>query len=808
MNVSIRPVFRVVSFALATLILISMARPALAEETAEDTLVITLPHEIKRSHMLVVDLDGDGKKEILGGSEDGYLMMLDGATYELVLNKNVADYIPGYDRTRIQSGLALADLDQNGTQELVLATGGADPVDENGPGAVMVLTYKGAPDYFELMPGWPAIAFDELGVGSTSGYADGHPDGFISTPSLGDIDGDGDLEIVIGGMDRRLHAFHHDGTYLLGWPLARNYNNYRESRSTAALADLDGDGILDIYMGSNNYKIPACPNPYYFYGMKADTTPLPGFPLETNQNTESAPAIGDINGDGAPDIIFGTGDFNESCGQRSDGKKVYALDSQGQALPGWPVTTNANMVNSPALGDLDNDGQLDVVIHTLDTLYAWRGDGTLLPGFPVQGDYIYRHTTPILADVDGDGKIEILLQSGQVYAANGQLKMHREKLQNSLIVTDQDGDGLLETIGTNNYEWRNHHLLLFIYQETGPASSAQPWPMFHRSLDRVGVAPSAHSLYGRVLDAQGNPVAGATITLNTGQSSPTDALGNYILGNLVSGSYTLSASKGDHRFEPAQRTATVPSTAPVGDFVMYPPVYAIEGKVLQVNQSPMAGITMQLNTGATVTTAADGLFSFSNLQPGQYTVQALGTGFEYLPQQSSVVAENKVPQTFYVLPLPIKADIAGKVTFLDTQGMPTTLTFSEELEGQEVVVTPLFPESPNNQLAAGHSFDISLSGAAVAGADADLDPFIIEIRYSEADLQSIMAAEELSLFWKSPDGWVSAQSTCSGGSSAGGDETNDTTAKLISTTVCEWGTYALSAPIDRIFMPNLFGSPD
>jgi hypothetical protein len=805
MNVNVRAILRVISFALAALILISMAQPALAEET----LVITLPHEIKRSHMLVVDLDGDGKKEILGGSEDGYLMMLDGATYELVFNKNVADYIPDYDRTRIQSGLALADLDQNGTQELVIATGGVDPIDSNGPGAVFVLTYKGAPEYFELMPGWPRMAYDELGP--NIGYPDGHPDGYLSTPSLGDIDGDGDLEIVIGGMDRRMHAFQHNGSYMPGWPLDREYKMYRESRATAALADLDGDGVLDIYLSTNNYKIPNCPNPYYFYGMKADTTPLPGFPLETTQNLESSPAIGDINGDGMQDIVFGTGGFNDTkCGHIPDGKKVYAVDKFGKALPGWPAITNYNMTNSPALGDLDNDGQLDVVIHTPDTLYAWRGDGTLLPGFPVQGDYIYPQATPILVDVDGDGKIEILLQSGQVYAANGQLKMQREKLQNSLIVTDQDGDGLLETIGANNYEWRNHHLLLFIYQETGPASSAQPWPMFHRSPDRVGVAPSAHSLYGRVLDEQGNPVADATITLNTGQSSPTDALGNYVLGNLTSGNYTLSASKGDHRFEPAQRMATVPSTAPVGDFVMYPPVYAIQGKVLQVNKSPMAGVTMQLNTGATVTTGADGLFSFNNLQPGQYTVKALGTKFEYLPQQSTVLAENKVPQTFYVLPLPIKADTSEEVTFLDTQGMPTTLIFPEELEGQEVVVTPLFPESPNNQLAAGHSFEISLSETAVASAnpDAELAPFTIKIRYSEADLQSIMAAEELSLFWKSPDGWVSAQSTCSESSSPGGGETNDTKAKLISTTVCEWGTYALSAPIDRIFMPNLFASQD
>src|SRR5690606_2354145 len=140
---------------------------------------------------------------------------------------------------------------------------GADPVNAEGPGAVVVLTYRGAPNYFELMSGWPRYARHALG--------DDAPDGFVSTPALGDIDGDGDKEIVIGGMDRRLHAFHHDGSYVEGWPMDNQYrldDSYgilRESRSTAALADLDGDGVLDVIIGSNNYKIPSCANPYFFY---------------------------------------------------------------------------------------------------------------------------------------------------------------------------------------------------------------------------------------------------------------------------------------------------------------------------------------------------------------------------------------------------------------------------------------------------------------------------------------------------------------------------------------------------------------
>ncbi len=69
------------------------------------------------------------------------MTVVDGSTYRVIWDKNMADYIPGYSRTRIQSGLAMADLDNDGKIELVVATGGADPVDGNGPGALIVLTY-------------------------------------------------------------------------------------------------------------------------------------------------------------------------------------------------------------------------------------------------------------------------------------------------------------------------------------------------------------------------------------------------------------------------------------------------------------------------------------------------------------------------------------------------------------------------------------------------------------------------------------------------------------------------------------------
>lgn len=57
--------------------------------------------------MLVIDLNDDGKKEIITGSIDGYLTMVNGATYQVAFDKNLADYLPGYDRTQAISSPAL-----------------------------------------------------------------------------------------------------------------------------------------------------------------------------------------------------------------------------------------------------------------------------------------------------------------------------------------------------------------------------------------------------------------------------------------------------------------------------------------------------------------------------------------------------------------------------------------------------------------------------------------------------------------------------------------------------------------------------
>lgn len=96
-----------------------------------------------------------------------------------------------------------------------------------------------------------------MGGGPTWGSPDGYWDGIFSGAAVGDIDGDGDLEVVWEGEDRRIHAYHHNGTVVAGWPFYR-WNGDPLARggiSSPALGDIDSDGLLEIVVGGTS---PRC----------------------------------------------------------------------------------------------------------------------------------------------------------------------------------------------------------------------------------------------------------------------------------------------------------------------------------------------------------------------------------------------------------------------------------------------------------------------------------------------------------------------------------------------------------------------
>ena len=332
-------------------------------------------------------------------------------------------------RAPIVSSIKLADVDLDSIDEIIVTTYDTLPAPYSG-GWVYILNKNG-----DDLPGWPK---------RTSAP-------FPADPVVGDIDNDGDMEIVVGDWSRA-HIWNHDGTYFTGWPI--NKGTY----STAALADLDGDGDLEIiYSGSDNklyiwhhnatnfsnwpqtlpetptspvigdidnddtleivvgtYQGPVGPEPFEIYAFETNGTIRTGFPFSTSGVVKSTPAIGDIDNDGKMEIIACSYDT-------SDNDFIYALDDTAGLKPGWPIRASFARLSSIALADFENDGDLEIVIGgaqpspIMEKLYAFHHDGTPVTNWPItlfhSGGAGNINSSPIIADIDGDtSRLEILLK--------------------------------------------------------------------------------------------------------------------------------------------------------------------------------------------------------------------------------------------------------------------------------------------------------------------------------------------------------------------------------------------------------------
>jgi len=295
------------------------------------------------------DIDGDGLPEIVVTTKTGpdlmniYVFDKEGKT-----KFNTPWKIKG--SADLGTSAAVSDLDGDGQKEIIIAAT-IIPVNGANTGIVYVFRKDGS-----TFPGWPQYVLPE---GGTSQW--------LSTPVVADINQDKISELLIASVSGKLYVWQPNGAPAKGWPVSAIEGDV--FYVTPTIGDLDGDGKPEIVIGSCNNAQSG-----YLYAWKGSGEALMGFPVNLKSNIQSVAVIGDLSGNGAKEIVVGT----------NLGNKVWAINSTGEAYPFWPAETKGWMCNNPLLADIIGDKKLETIIGCRDALlYAFTHDGALAPGFPV-----------------------------------------------------------------------------------------------------------------------------------------------------------------------------------------------------------------------------------------------------------------------------------------------------------------------------------------------------------------------------------------------------------------------------------------
>jgi len=223
----------------------------------------------------------------------------------------------------------------------------------------------------------------------------------ISTPALGDLDGDGLLEVVFGSKDGNVYALNGQN----GSPLWI-FETLGPICSSPALGDIDNDGSLEVVIGSNDGNIYALNGED---GSLLWNLTVPGY-------VDRSPAIADLDGDGSLEVIFSYNNFTTygpTIGTLYNISGLYVVEGNDGSLV-WHKRI-PNGVSSPAIGDINRDGYLDVVIYgNYSKVLVLNGlNGSILWSnlFDMNAYFVFEHpfdSAPVLADINQDGKLEVI----------------------------------------------------------------------------------------------------------------------------------------------------------------------------------------------------------------------------------------------------------------------------------------------------------------------------------------------------------------------------------------------------------------
>lgn len=425
---------------------------------------------------VVADLDDDGTLEIVCGQRHEVYV------YEWNGGLVIKDGWPADTTTAGQSpeirGMAAADLDGNGTIEVVVTT---TQTQSTAGGGAQVFVFNSAGELYQPaatpFQAWPRYnnRTGEGGDADRNGAGHSGYGCYGLNVGIGNIDDDPEKEIIVTYDNHHIQAFNHDGVAIDAadyfsnrdssyrgmpltwgqfirwadpdveeahyhlhegtWPHPRSQEWLQWTASPPNVADLDGDGRNEV-VGIPNiekevpyvtqaYGIMVLGGRYGSGGRSAmrlpgwETLPRGNRPIDVDgwypPSGVPAPMIMNVQGDDLPEIVVS---LNDGC--------MYAFDAFGLRL--WRYNyTHAKAImfaSEPTAADLNQDGSPEIIFttygdpnhHDSGRLIILAADGAVLHDIPLPGPGHNGNgngapSAPTIADIDGNGELEILVQT-------------------------------------------------------------------------------------------------------------------------------------------------------------------------------------------------------------------------------------------------------------------------------------------------------------------------------------------------------------------------------------------------------------
>ncbi len=515
----------------------------------------------------ITDVDGDGNPDVMLGTSSGGITTDGGAgiqppLFQILMGRGDGTFVdsPVYAQGRYGNS-------SNGAAGQQIAQ-----ADFNGDGKADVLVFNPSndgskPSALALLPGNGTGALGAA-IGSSVNLV---PNVLVAA----DMNKDGKPDVVLGGnftgLPGRLSVLINQGNGSFGAEQDYALPNFPIS---IAVGDFNGDGLMDVAVGvAPFYPGGAGPTGVYVLFGQANGTLAAPVKIDGSKFPTGL-AAADLNGDGKADLVVadqGTFSYVGGPQQVNGALHVYLGKADGSFTTAVSPTTPATNYSAVALGDLNGDGKLDLIVggnvagNTVGSagtanLYTFlgNGDGSFQAAktTPTASNYGVGTTSIALADFDHDGRLDVaagdataftavLLGNGDGTFANTLLALGQRP--GALAAADLNGDGFPELIvgvGVNLNVFLNANA--WAPAVVAPTATTTAMAASATSL----AAGQTLTLTATVAAASGSAIPAGTATFSDGATTlgavALDATGKAVFStsSLAAGAHSLSASYG------------------------------------------------------------------------------------------------------------------------------------------------------------------------------------------------------------------------------------------------------------------------